>query len=206
MLIDKISNWLLNVISEDNKSEEEKEILLFGITRIVEDIPKAIGIVIISLLLGILKEVSIVTVVLMLYKTMTGGVHAKTNWGCFLYSLLFYLAIIYTSQYLIFTGIDKFGVYAIIYIFCMYTIFVYVPADVPEIPKVNSKLRKNLKIKAIIILNLIYIIALLLINDIVIQNLIIYSAFYISLMTTRTVYKLFKNEYGYETYIPDELI
>ena len=205
-MIDKISNWLLDKVVSGNKSEEEKEILLFGITRIVEDIPKAIGIIIISTLLGILKEVAIVTVVLMLYKTMTGGVHAKTNLGCFLYSLLFYLVIVYTSKFLVLTGVNKVGVYTIIYIFCMYTIFVYVPADVPEIPKVNIKLRRALKIKAIIVLNAIYIVGLIIIKDNIIQNLIIYSAFYISLMTTRTIYKLFRNQYGYETYIPDELI
>ena len=205
-MIDKISNWILDKVASIDKSEEEKEILLFGITRIVEDIPKAIGIILISILLGVLKEVTIVTIILILYKTMTGGVHAKTNWGCFFYSLLFYLAIVYTARFLVLTGIDKFGVYTIIYIFCMYTIFVYVPADVPEIPKVNAKLRKDLKIKAIIILNVVYIVALVIIKDVLIQNLIIYSTFYISLMTTRTIYRLFRNEYGYETYIPDELI
>jgi len=47
---------------------------------------------------------------------------------------------------------------------------------------------------------------LLTIKNVLIQNLVIYSIFFISLMTTRTIYKLFKAEYGYETYVPDELI
>lgn len=205
-MIDRISNKILNFISNENKTEEEKEILLFGITRIVEDIPKAIGIVIIAILLGILKEIAIVTIMLVLYKTLTGGVHAKTNWGCFIYSLLFYLAIVYTSKFLVLDGISQYGLYTLIYVFSMYTIFVYVPADVPEIPKVNEKLRKGLKIKAIIMLNLIYVITLIFIKDIIVQNLIIYSVFYISLMTTRTMYNLFKTQYGYETFIPNELI
>ena len=88
----------------------------------------------------------------------------------------------------------------------MYAIFVYVPADVPEIPKVNEKLRKGLKIKSIIMLNFIYVITLIFIKNIIVQNLIIYSVFYISLMTTRTMYNLFKTQYGYETFIPNELI
>ena len=55
-------------------------------------------------------------------------------------------------------------------------------------------------------LNVIYIVANLIIKDALIQNLIIYSVFYISLMTTRIMYKLFKAEYGFESYVPDELI
>lgn len=205
-MIDKISNKVLELISSKNQTEEEKEILLFGITRIVEDIPKTIGIVIIGLILGIIKEMAIVTLVIILYKTLTGGVHAKTNWGCFAYSVIFYLAIIYTSKVLVLTGIAKYGIYAIIYIFSLYTIFVYVPADVPEIPKVNLKLRKNLKMKSIVMLSLIYVLTLVVIKSTVMQNLIIYSVLYISIMTTRTIYNLFKAEYGFETYVPDELI
>jgi len=205
-LIEKISNKILKILSTEDKTEEEKEILLFGITRIIEDIPKTIGIIIIGLLLGIIKEMAIVTIVIMIYKTLTGGVHAKTNWGCFLYSVLFYLAIIYTSKYVLVTSVYKYYIYTLIYIFSVYVIAVYVPADVPEIPKVNNNLRKTLKIKSFIALNVIYVITLLTIKNVLIQNLVIYSIFFISLMTTRTIYKLFKAEYGYETYVPDELI
>lgn len=205
-MIEKVSNKILNILSGDKQTEEEREILLFGITRIVEDIPKALGIIIIGLLLGILKEMAIVTLIIILYKTFTGGVHAKTNLGCFAYSLIFYIVIIYSAKYLVFSNIAKYGVYAIIYIFSIYTILVYVPADVPEIPKVNMKLRKQLKIKALLMLNLIYMVSLIIIKDVLVQNLVIYSVLYIGIMTTRTIYNLFKAEYGYETYIPDELI
>lgn len=205
-MIDKISKRILELISSKEQTDGEKEILLFGITRIVEDIPKTIGIVIIGLILGIIKEIAIVTLVILLYKTLTGGVHAKTNLGCFIYSVVFYLAIIYTAKLLVLVDISKYSVYSIIYIFSLYTIFVYVPADVPEIPKVNLKLRKTLKIKSIVMLNIIYVITLFVINDVTIQNLIIYSVFYIGAMTTRTIYNLFKADYGFETYVPDELI
>ena len=204
-MIDKISKRILELISSKNDTNEKKEILLFGITRIVEDIPKTIGLILIGLILGNIKEMIIVTIVIMLYKTLTGGVHAKTNWGCFIYSVMFYLAIIYTAKWFALEGIAKYSVYAIIYIFSLYTISVYVPADVPEIPKVNIKLRKTLKIKSVIMLNLIYITTLIFINNTIVQNLIIYSVFFIGLMTTRTIYNLFKTKYGYETYVPEQL-
>ena len=205
-MIDKISNKILNLVAKDNQTKEDKEVLLFGITRIVEDIPKTIGIIVIGLILGIIKEMLIVTIIIILYKTFTGGVHAKTNWGCFAYSVVFYLGIIYLSKFIVFTGISKYAIYTIIYSFSLYTIFVYVPADVPEIPKVNIKLRNILKIKSIIMLNLIFLVGLILVKDTYVQNMIIYSVFFIGLMTTRTIYKIFRAQYGFETYVPDELI
>ena len=72
-MIDKISKWILDLISNSEQTNEEKEILLFGITRIVEDIPKTIGIVLIGISLGIIKEIAIVTLIILLYKTLTGG-------------------------------------------------------------------------------------------------------------------------------------
>lgn len=205
-MIDKISRKILLLLSSDNQSEQEKEIMLFGITRIVEDIPKAIGIILIGLILKIIKEITVVTIIMMIYKTFAGGAHAKTNLGCFIYSVVFYLSIIYSSKYLLFYGINKVGIYILMYIFSIYAILVYVPADVPEIPKVNKNIRRSLKIKSLVILNIVYIITFIFVKDIITQNLIIYSTFFISLMTTRTIYNIFKSEYGYETYIPDELL
>lgn len=205
-MINKISKRILAMISNENQTEYDKEILLFGITRIVEDIPKTIGIILIGFLLGIIEEIIVVTVILMVYKTFLGGVHAKTNMGCFLYSVLFYLITIYSSKYILFTNSNQIGIYFLIYIFAVYAIIVYAPADVPEIPKINEKLRKSSKIKSLISLNLIYLVSFIIINNVNLRVLIIYTVFFTSVMTTRTMYKLFKNEYGYESYIPDELI
>lgn len=203
-MIVKISKFILNKICDKQETNEQKEILLFGIIRIIEDIPKAIGIVIVGTLLNILKEMTIVTAVIILYKTFVGGVHNKTNLYCFICSLAFYLICIYSSQYINFNNPNY--IYLLVFIFSLYTIFAYVPADVPEIPKVNLKLRKNLKIKALASLIVLFLIAIFLIKEIQIINLIIYTIFFIDLMATRTIYRLFKTEYGYETYIPDELI
>ncbi len=203
-MVEKLSNKILCFLINDDKIDsEKKEVLLFGITRIVEDIPKTIGIVLIGILLNIIKEMLIVTTVIMLYKTFVGGVHAKTNFGCFISSVIFYLAIIYISKFFYFENEKVYILLVVLnYIFSLYCIWVYAPADVPEIPKVNEKLRKRTKISAILMLNAIYIVTLVVIKDSMIQRLVMLSIFSINLMTTRTMYNLFKNEYGYETYFP----
>lgn len=203
-MIEKLTNLIVDkFLLKGEEDPERREILCFGITRILEDIPKTVGIFLIGFMLGIVKEMLVVSVILMGYKTFVGGVHAKTNFTCFIYSLLFYLVIIYTSQLLVFENILY--LYICLFIFAIYCIFVYVPADVPEIPKVDNKLRKTLKIKSLISLIILYTVAFVS-KDVYFANLIIYSIFFTNIMTTRTMYKIFKNEYGYESYIPDELL
>lgn len=202
-MIEKISQKITTYLLKDTIADEErKEVLLFGVTRIVEDIPKTIGIILIGIVLNILKEMLIVTAVIALYKSFVGGVHAKTNFGCFLSSVVFYLATIYCSKFIVLQNEMYILSLILNYIFALYCIWVYVPADVPEIPKIDSKLRKRTKIKAVIMLNVIYLIALLVIKDRITQSLVMFSIFSINLMTTRTMYRLFKNEYGYEVYFP----
>lgn len=202
-MIEKISQKITTYLLKDTIADEErKEVLLFGVTRIVEDIPKTIGIILIGIVLNILKEMLIVTAVIALYKSFVGGVHAKTNFGCFFSSVVFYLATIYCSKFIVLQNEMYILSLILNYIFALYCIWVYVPADVPEIPKIDSKLRKRTKIKAVIMLNVIYLIALLVIKDRITQSLVMFSIFSINLMTTRTMYRLFKNEYGYEVYFP----
>lgn len=203
-MTEKLTNIIVDkFLLKDENDPERREILCFGITRILEDIPKTIGIFLTGLILGIVKEMLVVSAILIGYKTFVGGVHVKTNFACFIYSLLFYLVIIYTAQFIVFESILY--LYICLFIFAVYCILVYAPADVPEIPKVNEKLRRNLKIKSIISLVILYIVALVS-KDMYFANLIIYSIFFTNVMTTRTMYKIFKNEYGYETYVPDELL
>lgn len=205
-MVEKISNSILNILSDKDDSEEQKEILLFGITRIVEDIPKYIGMIIICLLLGVLKEFAIVMGVTMIYKTFTGGVHLHTNIGCFIGSMLSMLSCIYLPMLLVKITSLIIPFYVFVYIFSIYVILVYVPADVPEIPIINKGRRKRDKIMSFIVLNLLYILCLVVINNPVYVVIVLVTILNIDIMTTRTIYKLFKNEYGYETYVPDELL
>ena len=137
-MTEKLTNIIVDkFLLKDENDPERREILCFGITRILEDIPKTIGIFLTGLILGIVKEMLVVSAILIGYKTFVGGLHVKTNFACFIYSLLFYLVIIYTAQFIVFESILY--LYICLFIFAVYCILVYAPADVPEIPKVNEK-------------------------------------------------------------------
>lgn len=201
-MIEQISNNLLKLLSDEKDTCEQKEILLFGITRIVEDVPKYIALILISLFLGVIKELAIVYGVIITYKSFVGGVHLKTNIGCFVWTLISNLACIYIPMLLDFAIKELTLMYIIVYVFSIYIIITYVPADVPEIPIVNKKRRIRDKIMSFIMLNMLYLIAILFIKNTYYSSIIIITIFNIDIMTIRLIYKLFKNEYGYETYIP----
>lgn len=205
-MIEKISNKILSILSDENDSEEQKEIMLFGITRIVEDIPKYVAIIIICLLLGVIKEFALVMIVTAMYKTFTGGVHLHTNISCFIGSLVSIIACIYLPNILVkFEGIII-PFYIFVYIFSLYVIWVYVPADVPEIPVINKQRRRRDKVMSLIVLNVLFILVFLVFKNELYKAIVLTTIFSIDIMTTRTMYKVFKNEYGYETYVPDELL
>lgn len=205
-MIERISKKILNILSDDNDDEEQREILLFGITRIVEDIPKYVALITICAVLGIIKEFVIVMMVTAAYKTFTGGLHLHTNLGCFIGSLMSILTCIYLPELMEKYNYILIPFYIFVYIFSLYIIWVYVPADVPEIPVINERRRKRDKITSLIVLNLLFFLAMIVIKNNYYSSMIITTIFSIDVMTTRTMYKIFKNEYGYETYIPDELL
>ena len=205
-MIEKISKKILNILSDENDDETQKEILLFGITRIVEDVPKYIAIIIICAILGVLKEFALFMLVTMMYKTFTGGVHLHTNIGCFIVTIISTLMCIYLPKIMVQVESILIPIYIFVYIFSLYVIWVYVPADVPEIPVINERRRKRDKIMSLIMINLLFIISFVFLDSLVNVCIVMMTILEIDLMTTRTFYKLFKNEYGYETYIPDELL
>lgn len=205
-MIEKISEKILNILVDENETNNQKEILLFGITRIVEDIPKYLAMLVICILLGKLKAFCIVMLVTMAYKTFTGGVHLHTNIGCFVGSMVSILSCIYIPEYVARFNKVTIPIMAFIYIFSIYIILTYVPADVPEIPIINKGRRKRDKIMSFIILNILFLITILFVKNLIYKYIIVITILNIDVMTTRTIYKLFKNKYGYENYVPDEML
>lgn len=205
-MIEKISKFILNMVAKKDDTEEQKEIMLFGITRIVEDIPKYIVLISMALLLGIMKELLISMAVIFAYKSFTGGAHLHTNFGCLIATAVSLIVCIYLPRLLIEIEEILIPFYVFTYIFSIYVIWVYVPADVPELPIINKKRRIRDKIMAFIVLNALYIISFLIIGSALYRTLIIVNILCVDMMTTRTIYKLFKNQYGHESYVPDELL
>lgn len=201
-MVDKISNYLLDHFLYKGETVEgnEREIMLFGITRIVEDVPKYLFVFIVSLFFHILPQVGIVLLITILYKVLIGGAHAKTNTECFIFTSLYFFIPVLAGKYVNIPLIYLYVISAIIFVYSLYVIYKHVPADTEEIPILNKGKRKRYKIYAIISLFLIYISTIVLAKFSVEYAKIIFSTvFLINFFTSNFMYKILRCKHSYES-------
>lgn len=200
-MINKMSNYILdNILYKDEKIDgDQREIMLFGITRIVEDIPKYIGILIISILLNILSEVGIVLAITLLYKTFIGGAHAGDNITCFLVSTVFFIFPVMIAKYIPISQVILNLVFILVFVQSIYTLIMIAPADTQEVPIINKQKRKTLKILGFVSLISIYIFMIFVLKNNEVVTIILLSMAGINIFATKIVYKIFKCKYSYES-------
>ena len=200
-MVEKMSQYIVNNIlfKNDTIDDNEKDIMLFGVTRILEDIPKFAGIFFMCYLLGILKELGIAFAVTLCYKTFIGGAHARTNMQCFIVSSIYFILPIMFAKYIDYSINIFYIIYIITMIFSIYIIIKVAPADTEEIPIINKNKRKKMKFAGFISLILLSILTLLLIKNITYMKIIIYTMFLINIFATPLMYKLLRCKLGIES-------
>lgn len=204
-MLEKISEKIVeNLKKKDPEIKGDKEeIILFGVTRIVEDIPKFIGLILICYMLGILKEFVFVFLLNMLYKPFIGGAHARTNIGCFFGTVIYFLTPIYCTKILGFNNIFNLVIQIVLFVFGIFVIAKYAPADTEEIPIINKKQRKLLKTVAFVLfitINGIALVLNILNKNLDLANYLIYTTFFINIMTIKPIYKILGSRYGFLEY------
>lgn len=200
-MVDKICDFLTNKIRKESPEidDERAEVINYGIHLIVGEIPKFFIIMGIAYILGILKETLLSYIILMPFRSSSGGFHLKTHIGCIIGTTLFYSGIILLAKYLTLYGISKYIVSFIIWLFGIIMVKLYAPADTENVPIISIVERKKKRILSYIALTISIIVALL-IKDAVISNIIIYGMLFQSISITKLAYKLTNNKYGYEVY------
>lgn len=200
-MIEKMSEYIIDnfLYKGENISGDEREVMNFGITRILEDIPKYTAIFFISLFLDILPLVGVVLLTTILYKTFIGGAHARSNIACFVSSTIMFLAPVLISKYIEFNMITTYIIYLLVLITSIYVILKIAPADTEEIPILNKSKRLKLKIMAVISFLVLYILSVFIIKDKIVSNIILLTILSINLAATNTAYKLFKCKHSYES-------
>lgn len=197
-MIEKMSNYILdNFLYRNEKVEgDEREVMLFGITRILEDIPKYTIIFLIAYFCHILQYVGIVLAITMMYKIFIGGVHARTNFGCLISSIVYFILPVYLAKYI---NINIYLLSAIALISSLLVIWKIAPADTEEIPILKKSKRNKLKVIGLISVLIILAFNLLEIQDLYIQNIIVISIMFINICTTKPIYRLYRCKYSYES-------
>lgn len=206
-MVDEICNRLTLRIRKEipDVDDERAEIINYGLQLLIGEIPKTLIIIGIAWILGVL-DLTILALILMLpYRTASGGVHLKTHIGCIIATSVFYIGNAILSKYLIIEKTIQYILVGVIWIPSMLIIKLYAPADTEAVPILRKKERKIKKILSYITMSA-SLIAALLINNTVISNILIFGTLFQTITITRFMYKITGNKYGYEEYMKNENI
>lgn len=200
-MLDKICTFLTNKIRKEmpEVDDERAEVINYGLQNIIGEFPKIIIVFIIAYILGIFKWTLFTFIALFVYKGASGGVHLKTHLGCILLTTAFYCLIPFASQYFELVGLIKYITILVLWIFGMWMIKLYAPADTEAIPILESKVRKKKQIVSYISFTIGLLVALV-VNNQMITNILILANFIQTLTITKVAYRLTKSKYGYEVY------
>ena len=204
-MVDEICNRLTLRIRKEipDVDDERAEIINYGLQLLIGEIPKTLIIIGIAWILGVL-DLTILALILMLpYRTASGGVHLKTHIGCIIATSVFYIGNAILSKYLIIEKTIQYILVGVIWIPSMLIIKLYAPADTEAVPILRKKERKIKKILSYITMSASLIIALL-INNTVVSNILIFGTLFQTIAITRFMYKITGNKYGYEEYMKNE--
>ncbi len=200
-MIDKICMFLTNRIRKEMPEidDEKAEVINYGLQNIVGEIPKIFLVVIISYLLGIWKETVLTCLLLIPYKNASGGFHLKTHIGCIIATTTFYCGIPALAKIILLPVAWKYIIIVALWLFGMYMIKLYAPADTENVPILRKKDRRKQQIISYVTFSIGLVMAGI-IQDNIVSNIIILGYFLQSLMITKLAYRLTNNKYGYEVY------
>ncbi len=201
-MIDHFCEYLTDKIRKQMPEidDEKAEVILYGIQLIIGEIPKIFLMIALAILLGLWWETLLAFFLLLPYRICSGGFHLKTHLGCILCTNLFYCGNAYISTNFQFPTVDaKLITILILWIFGIWMISLYAPADTENVPILTKKERRTKKILSYIILSINLTLAFT-ITNVVISNIFILGTLIQTISITRIAYRITKNEYGYEIY------
>lgn len=186
-IINGTMNYILKYNHYTNIKQEE---LKYGLVAIYLLVTKLIIILIISALLGILKEVVLFTIIYIPIRAVSFGLHATKSWICLFVSTFLFVGLPFISKYLLMPTYIK----SIIGIISILLMFKNSPADTHKRPIVNKKRRLFFKYSSVLI-SIIYTTLSIFINNNFITNCLIFSLLIQCFLTSPLIYKLFKLPY-----------
>ena len=200
-MVDKITEFLTNKIRKEMPEidDERAEIINYGLQILIGEVPKTFIMLVVAYLLGVFKLTLITFLILMPYRTFSGGFHLKTHIGCIVTTCLFYCGTALLAKYITFIEISKYIITIVLGIFGIIMIRLYAPADTENVPILSKKVRKQKQVLSYITFIVGLAIALIIKNNIV-SNIIIFGYLMQTCMITKLAYRLTNNKYGYEVY------
>lgn len=206
-MINKICESLLKKIRKEmpDIDDERAEIILYGLQLIVGEVPKIILLFTVAILLKIGWLVIFAYATMLPYKIVAGGFHLKTNLGCMIGTFVVYFGNVLISKYIVLFTETKYLFTLFTLIFSIIMICLYAPADTINLPILRQKERKTKKVLSYIFA-IITLIASLLVQNNTLSNILLFNVLIETICISKLAYRITKNEYGYKTYLKQEVI
>lgn len=200
-MIDKITNSLTNKIRKEmpDIDEERAEIINYGLQIILGEVPKVILMLVIAYLLGVFQLSLITFLIVLPYRTFSGGFHLRTHIGCIVTTCTFYCGVAVLAKNLVLDDITKDIFIIATTIFGMIMIKLYAPADTEDVPVLSKKIRKQKQVLSYIFFVSGLLVAFFIKNNLI-SNIIIFSYIAQTFMITKFAYRITKSKYCYEVY------
>ena len=195
---DLIIGKQLNVIKKYNNFDDDKlAVIKYGLESIYILITKTIIILLVSYLLGLLKQTVIFLVCYNFSRIPSFGLHATKSWICLVSSLLIFIILPFICTVITIPMYLK----IIIGLIGLAFIIKNAPADTYKRPIISKKRRMFFKVCSSIV-TIAMILFSLFIEDQFLANSLLFSIILQCFMISPTVYKFFKLPYNnYKKYV-----
>lgn len=182
----------LNFITKYKEySKEDLEKLKYGLEGIYLTVTKLVLIVLLSVILGIFREVIILLLLFNIIRYFGFGVHARKSSECLITSIFFFIIL----PTLFLANIISKNILLLLSILSLISFFLFAPADTVKRPFKNKNKRIIRKIMTIIV-GTIYLISSLLIEKEMISKLLQLSIIIQAIAINPLTYKILKQSYN----------
>lgn len=187
-----IISKLINAIKKNNSyTEEQLDVIAYGLESIYILITKLVVISLIAIILDIFKEFVLFLLIYNIIRMPSFGLHATKSWICLLSSTLIFIV----APVIAITTTIPLYMKGIIGIICTYLMYKNAPADTEKRPIINPK--RRLVYKWISVSTCIIMIAI----SFICKNQFIANSFLLAnvvqcFMISPTIYKIFKLPYN----------
>ena len=192
-------NKTINSIKKYNPKFDSDEIdkIKYGLEGIYLTITKAIVLITISIMLGILKEFIIFTLLFNGIRIFAFGLHLSNSYICLVFSGLVFILASYFANIFTINPIIK----LILLLICIGLIILYAPADTHKRPLIKRGKRRRFKFLAILI-SLVYGVLAFIIPDNFLSNCLVLALFVEVIMILPISYRVLKMPYNnYKAYV-----
>lgn len=190
--ITKLSKSFFNFIRLNlDMSDEEIEKIQYGMQIIFMNMFKIVILFVPAFFLKVFSYTLIAFISFGFLRTFACGVHAHSSIVCIVINYVVFLGNVFLSLNFLFNPF----LIAVLYLISLILVIKYAPADTAERPLISKKLRKALKVKASVLVIIMYILTILLKNPIY-KNILAYSVLEEAIFITPLAYLIVGSTYN----------